>query len=166
MGLGVKLDSEQFKLGMRQWASGVTVVTSRNAAGDIQGMTATAFSSVSLDPPQVLVCVNRAVGTASAILESGSFAVNILRADQEAVSNTFASASDPVERFASVSWELGPHGSPILLQSIASIECTVAQETTAGSHWVIIGEVQSVTCRDGDPLLYCGGRYRNLNPAD
>jgi flavin reductase (DIM6/NTAB) family NADH-FMN oxidoreductase RutF len=158
----MSVNDQDFKEALKLWASGVTVVTSQTEKHGLKGMTATSFSSVSLDPPQVLVCINQTADTGDAVLEGKSFAVNILTAEQQEVSNQFAGGASQEERFANVNWHQGETGSPMLDDALVSIECTVVQQVLAGSHWVVIGEVQAVECRSGDPLLYYNSGYREL----
>jgi len=155
------VNNQDFKNALKLWASGVSVVTTDSPEGE-QGMTATSFASVSMDPPQILVCINETAETGLAILESKKFAVNILTAAQEQVSNQFAGGSSMQERFANTAWKKGEFGQPIFDDSLANIECTVVQQVKAGSHWVVIGEIQSVQCNEGDPLLYFNSGYASV----
>ncbi|MCQ8117039.1 flavin reductase family protein [Methylomonas rosea] len=158
----MSVEAKQFKNALKLWASGVTVVTTQGRDNQPRGMTATAFSSVSLEPPQILVCLNQATDTGAALLESRRFAVNILNSAQEDVSNQFAGSTTQEQRFASIAWQAGENGAPILSEALAVLECRVVQQVQAGSHWVIIGEVDSVVCREGDPLLYYHSAYRTV----
>ncbi|MBE0468999.1 MAG: flavin reductase family protein [Methyloprofundus sp.] len=155
------INNQEFKDALKLWASGVSVVTANSPKGE-QGMTATSFASVSMDPPQILVCINEAAETGVAILASKKFAVNILAADQEQVSNQFAGGSSMEERFANTAWYEGELGQPVFENCLASVECTVVQQVKAGTHWVIIGEIQSKQCNEGDPLLYFNSAYRAI----
>ncbi len=159
------VNEQEFKNALKLWASGVTVVTSQTEQHGIKGMTATSFSSVSLEPPQILVCINQSADTGEVILEGKYFAVNILTASQQDVSNQFAGGSSQEERFANVAWHEGVSGSPVLDDALASIECKVVQQVLAGTHWVIIGEVENVICRTGEPLLHYSSSYRKLTDA-
>lgn len=156
------VDVENFKKGLQHWASGVTVVTTKTDLYGIQGMTATSFASVSIDPPQILVCINDSAVPMEGIKEGRCFAVNILNSDQEDISNQFAGGLTQEQRFEKVSWSEGITGSPILDESLASIDCKVVQQVRAGTHWIIIGEVEDVICRSGEPLLYFRTGYRKL----
>ena len=158
----MSVNEHDFKNALKLWASGVTVVTSKTEKNGLKGMTATSFTSVSLDPPQILVCINKTADTGDAVLEGKSFAINILKADQQDISNQFAGSTSQEQRFANVNWHEGETGSPVIDDALASIECTVVQQVLAGTHWVIIGEVQSVSCRTGEPLLYYNSAYREL----
>jgi len=153
---------DDFKKALQLWASGVTVVTTYSEQFGLQGMTATAFSSVSVDPPQILVCINDAADTGSGIQESGYFAVNILKSDQQEISNQFAGGASQEQRFDNTSWTPGITGAPILTNSLMSLDCKVVEKVRAGTHWIIIAEVQDCICRSGEPLLYYCGAYRNI----
>jgi len=154
---------DDFKKALQLWASGVTVVTTQSEKFGVQGMTVTAFSSVSVDPPQILVCINASADTGAGIEESRCFAVNVLNSEQQDVSNQFAGGSSQQQRFENTAWEPGITGSPILTDSIMSLDCKVVEKVRAGTHWIIIGEVQDTIRREGDPLLYFCGNYRQLS---
>jgi len=156
------VNDQDFKQALKLWASGVTVVTAQTEQCGIKGMTATSFTSVSVDPPQVLVCLNQTADTGDAVLEGKSFAVNILTAEQQEVSNQFAGGASQEQRFANVKWHAGQTGSPIFDDALVSLECKVVQQVRAGTHWVVIGEVQKVSCRTGEPLLYYNSAYRGF----
>ena len=158
----MSVDASQFKNALKLWASGVTVVTAQSEQQGLKGMTATSFSSVSVDPPQILVCLNQNTDTGALVLEQKQFAVNILGSEQQDVSNQFAGGSSQEERFAAVAWETGENGAPVLTEALASLECKVVDQVLAGTHWIVIGEVQKVVCRSGEPLLYYNGAYRQL----
>lgn len=154
--------SEEFKKALQLWASGVAVVTSQSEKFGVRGMTVTAFSSVSAEPPQILVCLNQSADTGENIDQNQRFAVNILNATQQDVSNNFSGGSSQEYRFANTAWHFGTTGVPILNDSIMSMECKVIEKIRAGTHWVIIGEVQEASCRSGEPLLYFRSHYRQL----
>lgn len=156
------VNADDFKKALQQWASGVTIVTTQSEKFGVQGMTVTAFSSVSVNPPQILVCINDSADTGAGIEESRCFAVNVLNSEQQDVSNQFAGGSSQKERFENTAWEPGITGSPILTDSIVSLDCRVVEKVRAGTHWIIIGEVQDTICRPGNPLLYYCGNYRQL----
>ncbi len=156
------IDEQGFKDALKLWASGVTVVTSKTEKAGLKGMTATSFSSVSLDPPQVLVCINKSADTGDAVLEGKLFAINILKVDQQEISNQFAGGASQEERFANVKWHEGESGSPVFDDALASLECKVVDQVIAGTHWIVIGEVQNSTCDTGEPLLYFNSTYSEL----
>ena len=153
---------DDFKKALQLWASGVTVVTTSSEKFGVQGMTVTAFTSVSVNPPQVLVCINDSAESGAGIEESQSFAVNILNADQQDLSNQFAGGTSQQQRFENTDWKAGITGAPILNNTLMSLDCKVVEKVLAGTHWIIIGEVQDCVCRSGEPLLYYRGAYRQL----
>ena len=155
------VDPDLFKQGLRRWASGVTVVTAR-AGEERHGMTVSAFSSVSADPPMVLVCANRESRTHAIIAAGGRFNVNILAQDQRRLSDHFASSRGEGSRFDGVAWRDGDSGVPVLEGVAASLECLVVHSHTHGSHTVYIGQVEAARVSDVPPLLYFDGGYRAL----
>jgi flavin reductase (DIM6/NTAB) family NADH-FMN oxidoreductase RutF len=160
----VPVDAEDFLAALRQWASGVTIVTSRS--GDVvHGMTVSAFASVSLDPPMVLVCADKASNTHGVIAEGGVFAVHVLSRGQEKLSNLFASKKDEHRRFEGLSWTTATTGAPILEGAVAVLDCRVVAAHDAGDHVIYVGDVAEARARGGDPLLYHEGVYRSLDPG-
>jgi flavin reductase (DIM6/NTAB) family NADH-FMN oxidoreductase RutF len=153
---------DDFKKALQLWASGISVVTTNSAKYGTQGMTVTAFSSVSVSPPLILVCINDSAETGEGIAESQCFAVNILNAQQQDLSGQFAGGSSQAQRFASTEWKIGVTGAPILTASLMSLDCQMVEKVRAGTHWIIIGEVQDAICREGEPLLYYRGAYQLL----
>ena len=156
------VNADDFKNALQLWASGVTVVTTQSEKFGVQGMTVTAFSSVSVNPPQILVCINDAADTGEGIAESQCFAVNVLTTEQQDASNEFAGGSSQAQRFENNDWTAGVTGAPLLNNSLMSLDCKVVEKIRAGTHWIIIGEVQATECRSGEPLLYYLGAYRQL----
>jgi flavin reductase len=156
--------SKEFRATVGAFATGVTVVTTRGEE-HAYGMTANAFSSVSLDPPLILVCVISPSEGADHISRNEVFAVNILSQDQEPLSRYFASRDRPRGRdaFAEVPHRLGPSGSPILEGVAASMDCRLHATHEAGDHLIFIGEVLEIaTSENGTPLVFHGGGYRLL----
>ena len=153
---------EAFKQALQHWASGVAVVTSKSDEFGVRGMTVTAFSSVSMEPPLILVCLNSTADTGENIDRNGRFAVNILSTEQEDASNNFSGGSSQEERFARAAWRQGLSGVPILEDCIMALECSVKEKVRAGSHWILIGEVEHTHCPGGEPLLYFRGGYRKF----
>ncbi len=156
------VSADDFKQALQLWASGVAVVTTQSESLGLQGMTVTSFASVSLEPPQILVCLNENADTGEGIAASGHFAVNILAADQQHLSNQFSGGTHQAQRFADNPWQPGLAGIPILTDTLVSLECSVAGKMKAGTHWVIIGAVHACHCRPGEPVLYYRGGYRQL----
>jgi flavin reductase len=152
----------EFKLGMRQVASSVAVVTSR-AAHVRNGLTATAVCSVCAEPPTILACVNRSASAEALIAESGSFAVNFLAEEQHNIARLFSKSKlHPDERFAEGTWVSMVTGAPVLDGAAASFDCKVVQCLDEGSHKIYIGRVLAVASIDTDTLLYRNGLFRRL----
>ena len=159
------VDLHAYKEVLRRWASGVTVVTTR--AGDkVHGMTVSAFSSVSADPPLVLVCANRSSTTHDVIELGGLFAVNILAEHQATVSSTFGMEGNEDHRFDQVRWSEGETGAPLIDDALAHIECRVRSAHREGSHTIYVGSVEAVHSSEANPLLYYRGGYRSLSWED
>jgi flavin reductase (DIM6/NTAB) family NADH-FMN oxidoreductase RutF len=142
------------------FATGVTIVTAVAPDGSPAGMTVNSFTSVSADPPQVLVCVDRRSRMHDLFRDGASFAVNVLSESQREVSARFAS---PVEdRFAGIGWKAGETGAPLLPETLALFECAVRQAVAAGDHTIVVGEVVRLDSAPGRPLLFFGSGYRSL----
>jgi flavin reductase (DIM6/NTAB) family NADH-FMN oxidoreductase RutF len=155
------IDDAQFKLAMSHFASGVTVVTTEHE-GTLYGMTVASFASLSLNPPLVLICIEKNVKSHDAIADSGRFGVNILSAAQGEVSGRFASKKIE-DRFAGVPHRGGAElGVPLLDGAICAIECRVHAQLPGGDHSIFVGEVMSVQTGEGEPLVYFRSGYRAL----
>lgn len=150
-----------FREALAAWASGVTIVTSRDGE-TLQGMTVSAFSSVSLDPPLVLVCADKASNTHGVIRASGCFAVNVLHAGQRELSNKFAVKENEHLRFEGVGHRAAETGAPLLDEALVGIDCRVESAHDAGDHVIYVGRVLALRPGRGEPLLYYRGRYRAL----
>jgi len=160
--VSLRVTAEQFKAAMGSFAAGVTIVTSLGTDGVPHGMTATAFTSLSLSPPQCLVCVNRNARAHRAIVERKLFAVNILGEGQRWLSSRFASSV--AERFAGVAWSQGGiTNCPIFATALAWMECRVSDVHRGGDHDIIIGETLAVHVNEGTPLVYFRGDYSVLS---
>jgi flavin reductase (DIM6/NTAB) family NADH-FMN oxidoreductase RutF len=151
------VDPEEFKAALGRFASGVTVVTVA-AEPTLHGMTASSFASVSLEPPRVLVCLDKSSRTRG--LLAGAFAVNILSADQQEIARAFAHAGD--KPFGSLSYELGDNGAPLLHGAIAWIECSTSSVVDGGDHDIVVGDVTACRSGSGSPLIYYIRDYREL----
>lgn len=156
------LDIAAFRASLSRFASGITVVTTRSASGHDLGMTATAFSSLSLDPPLVLVCIDRAASIAPALEDVTHIAVHVLGADQEAISRQFALKEG--DRFAGLATTRGAGNVPLVPGALVRLQCRIAERHAGGDHVIIIAEVLAAEVADGDPLLYFRGRYARLAP--
>jgi len=156
------IDGELFKRVLGSFASGVTIVTTQDRAGQPKGMTVSAFSSVSLDPPLVLICIDRKAESLPGLQETGHFAVNILGEGQDGVSRRFAAKG--VDRFAGVRVRAGATGLPILEGALGVLECRVVGEHPAGDHTIFVGEVEAAAVGPATPLLHFRGRYGRFAP--
>ncbi len=158
-----EFSSTDFRRALGIFATGVTVITTRGAdEDDFYGMTANAFSSVSLDPPLVLVCVMQGTAGSESIARNGLFAVNILAAEQEAISSFFARPDRPRgrEAFREVPHSFAVTGAPILHGIVACLDCRLAASHEAGDHVIFIGEVLALRVDDdARPLVFHAGRY-------
>ncbi len=155
-----------FREVMGRLAGGVTVVTALGVGQEPHGFTATAVCSVSLDPPLVLVCVERKAHTPGAIRASGRYALNFLHSGDASASDRFAGSGE--HKFEGVEWSAAPDGSPILPDVLAWLECDVERYVDAGDHTIFIGRVSagSVERPDAAPLIHFGGRYHTVAGAD
>lgn len=150
----------EFREALSHFASGVTVVTTRNATGQSLGLTASAFTSVSLEPPWVLVCVDRDSDSHDALIHTGWFAINILARDQEALSRHFATAEG--DKFAGISHRTGLHDLPVFENALTVLECRLIHTYNGGDHTICVGEVETAHVQSGEPLLYYRHRYHSL----
>ena len=146
-----------FRHVLSHFASGVTVVTTTDSDTRPAGLTASAFTSVSLDPPLILVCVDHKSQTYPALLERGRFAVNILTADQSDLSKRFASTR--LDKFTDVRFHASESGLPLLDDALAFLECSTVNTHVEGDHTIFVGLVERAGTGSGDPLLYFRGRY-------
>lgn len=156
------LDAAAFRAALARFASGVTVLTLRGADGRDHGMTATAFSSLSLDPPLVLVCVGQAASIAPAVAAATHFAIHLLSADQETLARRFSEKD--TDRFEGISLQRGIGELPLLDGALARLQCRVRERHPGGDHQIVVGEVLNADAADGDPLLYYHSRYAKLAP--
>ncbi|MCQ0091886.1 flavin reductase family protein [Roseovarius sp. M141] len=160
--------SEEKKRALRdvfgRFATGVTVVTTREAGGAPRGFTANSFSSVSLDPPLVLVCIAHTAHSAPAFRAAPHFGINILCEDQKGISNLFASHA--ADKFEQTGWTEGAHGVPLLPDSLATLVCAQHRLVDAGDHVILIGEVLETQTRDAPPLGYHRGSYFSIGLED
>lgn len=154
------VDAAAFRRALGQFATGITVVTTRDAQGRPMGLTVNAFSSVSLEPPLVLVCIDNRSDTHDGFEASGVFGVSILGEDQEHFSRRFAQPGR--EKFAARDLHLGETGVALVPGAVAHIECRVSSAHRAGDHTIYVGEVVRLETRPGRPLLYHASGYRKL----
>jgi flavin reductase (DIM6/NTAB) family NADH-FMN oxidoreductase RutF len=154
----------EFRRAMGSFATGVTVITV-DCEGEVHGMTANAFTSVSLDPLLVLVCVDHRAQTHTHLHARKRFGVNVLAENQRAVSEYYALPSPTLghaEGEAGAGFDRTQHGTPVLHGALAYLECRLHTAQDAGDHTIFIAEVEDVVVREGNPLLYFRGEYRKI----
>jgi flavin reductase len=155
----VAFDSKLQRTIMGRFATGVTVITT-GREGDYCGLTANAVASLSLSPPLVLVAVERRAHSHGYLLRDRIFAMNILAADQQHLSQRFATPGPKI--FTDLEFNTGPSGAPILAGTLGYVDCKVVEILPGGDHDIFVGEILAGEARDGMPLLYFGGKYRGL----
>jgi flavin reductase (DIM6/NTAB) family NADH-FMN oxidoreductase RutF/pimeloyl-ACP methyl ester carboxylesterase len=155
-------DARTLRDAMGCFATGVTIVTAHADDGRPIGLTANSFTSVSLEPPLLLVCIANNARSAHVLRSADNFAVNVLQIGQQPVSNLFAGKSE--DRFAGTRWEVGEYGAPILPSSLGIFECRRHILHEAGDHFLLVGQVEKASFEPRrDPLLYFRGKYRRLH---
>jgi flavin reductase (DIM6/NTAB) family NADH-FMN oxidoreductase RutF len=160
------LGPDDFRRVLGHFASGVTVVTTWDAKGQPAGLTASSFTSVSLDPPLVLVCVAHTAQSYQALHGHGRFAVNVLHLEHEHLARRFASSTGGAEKFEGTVYRKGALGLPVLADALAEIECTTVHVYPAGDHTIFVGKVEAAQCRGDsgfEPLLYYRGQFHRLH---
>lgn len=158
------LNPSEFRKAMGAFATGVTIITV-DLDGEVHGMTANAFTSVSLDPMLVLVCVDHSTRTHAHLHTKKRFGINVLCENQRAISEYYARPERVHERAeaeAGARFDRTSHGTPILHGSLAYLECRLHSSEEAGDHTIFIAEVEDVVVREGDPLLFFRGKYRKV----
>jgi flavin reductase (DIM6/NTAB) family NADH-FMN oxidoreductase RutF len=152
---------QEFRAALGRFASGVTVITVNTPEGEVHGMTASSFCSVSLRPPLVLVCIDHLAETYLHVRERGRFGVSVLKEDQEALSEFFADPErDPdAARRLAIHYSQMKSGTPVVAETLATLDCSVVQAHAAGDHTIFVAEVEEVIVSEGSPLLYFRGRY-------
>jgi len=160
----VSSDALRNVLGRR--AATVAIATAR-VGERVHGMTVTAFTEVSLDPPLVLVCADKSSDTHPVIAAGGVFALNLLASDQAVLSNRFASKKDEERRFEGIAWEIEVTGAPILPGTLGALDCRVVAAHEAGDHVIYIGQIEAIRiAEDREPLLYHRGSYGVFRPPE
>ena len=162
----MSLAPSDFRQAMGSFATGVTVITVEQD-GEVHGMTANAFCSVSLEPPLVLVCVDHRARTHAHLHARKRFGINVLRSDQQAISEYYARSLENHQEAeeAGARFDRTVHGTPVLQGGLAYLECRLHETHHAGDHTIFIAEVETVVVRDGEPLLFFRGRYREISDS-
>lgn len=163
----MSVTQSEFRRAMGCFATGVTVITV-DQDGEVHGMTANAFTSVSLDPLLVLVCVDHRARTHAHLQSRKRFGVNVLAENQRAVSEYYAKSEETHQHAeqAGAHFDRTQHGTPVLHGALAYLECRLHNTQEAGDHTIFIAEVEDAVVREGQPLLYFRGQYRTLPPGD
>src|SRR5213592_897061 len=156
-------DASELRKVMGCFATGVTVITTRDQEGRPYGLTANAVTSLSLEPPLLLICVDRKAETFPHFFDSKIFVLNILADDQEDVSRRFAKTGG--DKFEGLRCRLGRLDTPILDGTLGHVECRIIETLEGGDHVIHIGEVEHAEARDGRPLLFFRGSYRHLTES-
>lgn len=158
------IDPIQFRNTLAQWASGVTVITVAHE-GLSYGMTASSFSSVSLLPPLILVCIAKSAYTHQILLQAEGFGVSILSTTQADLGRRFSEKhGEYVDRFADLEVAYGESGAPLLRNAMAWLDCRTAQTIDAGDHTIVLGEVLASEVGSGEPLLYFNRKWGAFAP--
>jgi len=151
---------DDFRRVLSHFATGVTIVTTRDTDGRPTGLTVSAFCSVSLDPPQILVCVDHKSQSYPSLRDRDHFAVNFLADAHENVSRRFATTR--LDKFDGVPHRLTAHGVPLIEGALAQLECRVVSRHVEGDHTILVGLVEEAHNGAGEPLLYFRGKYHRL----
>jgi len=161
----VPVTTDLFKNSMRRWASGVSILTTRREGG-ILGITVSSFCSLSLNPPLVLVCIDRKARSHGLIEKHRAFAINVLKAGQERLSELAAGhAGEQGNWLEGVAHRKAETGAPILNDCLAWFDCALETAHDGGDHTIFVGRVQAAGHTEGRPLLYCDGAYHKLAEA-
>ena len=160
----MSVSQAEFRRALGSFATGITVIT-LDSEGEVHGMTANAFASVSLDPMLVLVCVDQRARTHAHLHSKKRFGVNVLAEDHRKISEYYARparAHDRAAEEAGAQFDRTRHGTPVLHGALAYLECRLHSAQDAGDHTIFIAEVEEVVVRDGKPLLFFGSQYRKI----
>ena len=164
---GMGATQADFRRALGCFATGVTIIT-LDDDGEVHGMTANAFASVSLEPMLVLVCVDHKARTHAHLHARKRFGVNVLSESQQAISGYYARPErehDKAEEQAGAHFDRTAHGTPVLHEALAYLECRLHTAHEAGDHTIFIAEVEDIVVRQGDPLLFFRGQYRKIGPG-
>lgn len=154
------MELDTFKAGMGRFATGVTIITTRESGGAPAGFTASSFASLSLNPPLVLFCLDRESYCFDAFYGAENFGVNILSSEQQGLSKRFSRRGG--DKFENVALMETHTGVPLLEGCLASMECRITEKLPGGDHLIFLGEVQRVKIGEGSPLIICMGKYHNI----
>ena len=159
-----EIDKSELRRVLGGFLTGVTVVTTFDANGLPRGLTANSFTSISLEPPLILVCIGDHAASYASFKSGGRFAVNVLSSAQQETSTLFASRR--TDKFDVVDWRTGANGAPLIEDALVSLECDVHDRRFYADHMVLIGRVQGFRTLDGAPLGFFRGRYVALDAPE
>ncbi len=154
------ISKEDFRAALGRFASGITVVTSIDSEDRFHGMTVSAFCSVSLEPPLVLVSISKDTCSHQSIAESKKFVVNILSQEQEELSERFAAPID--DKFSETEYTKGEMGLPMINGALANMECRLVHSYEGGDHTIYVGEIENISISEGKPLVHFRGDYKGV----
>jgi flavin reductase (DIM6/NTAB) family NADH-FMN oxidoreductase RutF len=157
---GLSVSADEFRRACGRFATGVTVATVLDREGTPHGLTVSSFTSVSLNPPLILICLGHDVTVIDAFRAATHFGVNVLPAARRDLSERFARKG--FDRFDGLAWERGATGVPLLPGVLASIECATHERFSSGDHDIFVGRMVRTKVTEGDPLLYFAGRYGEI----
>jgi flavin reductase (DIM6/NTAB) family NADH-FMN oxidoreductase RutF len=152
--------SEEFRRACGRFATGVTIATVLDPQESPHGLTVSSFTSLSLNPPLILICLGHDVTIIDIFRASRYFGINVLAENQRELSERFARKNG--DRFNGLDWLRGETGVPLLLGMVASIECVAVQRFTSGDHDIFVGEMVNASVADGEPLIHFASQYRRL----
>lgn len=161
-GRAAPVTSEEFRRACGRFATGVTIASVMDNQGTPHGLTVSSFTSVSLDPPLVLICLGQDVSVIDIFRAAPYFGINVLADNQRDLSERFARKGH--DRFNGLAWHRGETGVPLLRGTLAEIECLVERRITAGDHDIFVAEMVAARVGDGEPLIHFASRYRRLSP--
>jgi len=158
------LTAREFRNALGQFATGVTVVTVEREPGSVFGMTANAFTSVSLNPMLILICVDERAKILPLLHKKKRFGISVLKQGQQAVSEYFAQAeqNSEAEHRLGLRYRWTPEGVPILEDAVVQLSCSVVAAHAAGDHTIVVGKVEDAEIHGGEPLLFFRGEYRHI----
>jgi flavin reductase (DIM6/NTAB) family NADH-FMN oxidoreductase RutF len=154
------INKDEFRAALSRFPSGVTIVTTKDTEGRFHGITVSAFASVSLEPPMILVCIDKDSGSHHAFREGEFFVVNILAEGHENLSNRFASQLS--DKFEGVDYRIGIGEIPVLEDAFVTLECRLTYAHEGGDHTIFVGLVEESNVKGENPLVYWHGNYRKL----
>lgn len=154
------VSNDEFRRACGRFATGVTIASVVDANGMAHGLTVSSFTSVSLEPPLILICLGHEVTMIEVFRRASHYGISVLREEDREISNRFATKGH--DRFDGIGWHRGNTGVPLIDSAVAAFECEVHQRFTSGDHDILVGRVVETRVEDGPPLIYFASRYRKL----